>query len=93
MNTIGDAADGIKIFLNSAAHDHVVTVPSNLARLIVAEPRGARKPGFRTKPVFRTWVKESRIRTSDPEQVNTLSPTIPIDDLRKRALLLIPGFS
>jgi hypothetical protein len=87
MSKIGDAADGIKIFLNSVAHDHVVTVPSDLARLIVAEPRGARKLGFRT------WREESRNRTSDPEQVNTLSPPIPIDDLRKRTLLLIPGFS
>jgi hypothetical protein len=46
MSKIGDAADGIKIFLNSVAHDHVVTVSSNLDRLIIAEPRGAGKLVF-----------------------------------------------
>jgi imidazolonepropionase-like amidohydrolase len=71
---IRDGADGIKIFANSAESDQVMTMPSDLAKVIVAE---AHRAG---KPVFAHVSNNQGTEVAIQSGVDILAHTTPADD-------------
>ena len=72
---INDGADGIKIFANSAERDGMLTMPLDLAQLIVAEAHHA------GKPVFAHVSNNQGIEVAIQSGVDILAHTTPTDDL------------
>jgi imidazolonepropionase-like amidohydrolase len=70
-----DGADGIKIFANSAERDEMMTMPLDLAKVIVAEAHRAGKPVF--AHVSNNQGTEIAIQSG----VDILAHTTPTDDL------------
>jgi imidazolonepropionase-like amidohydrolase len=72
---IHDGADGIKIFANSIEQDGILTMPLNLAKVIVDE---AHRAG---KPVFAHVSNDQGIEVAVQGGVDILAHTTPSDDL------------
>ena len=72
---IRDGADGIKIFANSVERNEILTMPLDLAGVIVAE---AHRAG---KPVFAHVSNNQGIEVAIQSGVDILAHTTPIDDL------------
>jgi imidazolonepropionase-like amidohydrolase len=72
---IRDGADGIKIFANSIERDGILTMPLDLARVIVAEAHHA------GKPVFAHVSNDQGIEVAIQSGVDILAHTTPSDDL------------
>jgi imidazolonepropionase-like amidohydrolase len=72
---IRDGADGIKIFANSVESSEILTMPLDLAKVIVAE---AHRTG---KPVFAHVSNNQGIEVAIQSGVDILAHTTPIDDL------------
>jgi imidazolonepropionase-like amidohydrolase len=71
---INDGADGIKIFANSAERDGMLTMPLDLAQLIVAEAHHA------CKPAFAHVSNNQGIEVAIQSGVDILAHTTPTDD-------------
>jgi imidazolonepropionase-like amidohydrolase len=72
---IRDGADGIKIFANSVERNEILTMPLDLAKVIVAE---AHRAG---KPVFAHVSNNQGIEVAIQSGVDILAHTTPTDDL------------
>ncbi len=72
---IRDGADGIKIFANSVERNEILTMPLDLAKVIVAE---AHRAG---KPVFAHVSNNQGIEVAIQSGVDILAHTTPMDDL------------
>jgi imidazolonepropionase-like amidohydrolase len=72
---IRDGADGIKIFANSVERNEILTMPLDLAKVIVDE---AHRDG---KPVFAHVSNNQGIEVAIQSGVDILAHTTPIDDL------------
>lgn len=72
---ICDGADGIKIFANSVERNEILTMPLDLAKVIVAE---AHRAG---KPVFAHVSSNQGIEVAIQSGVDILAHTTPVDDL------------
>lgn len=72
---IRDGADGIKIFANSVERNEILTMPLDLAKVIVVE---AHRVG---KPVFAHVSNNQGIEVAIQSGVDILAHTTPIDDL------------
>ncbi len=70
---IHDGADGIKIFANSVERDGILTMPLDLAKVIVAEAHHA------GKPVFAHVSNNQGIEVAIQSGVDILAHTTPID--------------
>jgi imidazolonepropionase-like amidohydrolase len=72
---VRDGADGIKIFANSVESNEILTMPLDLAKVIVAE---AHRAG---KPVFAHVSNNQGIEVAIQSGVDILAHTTPIDSL------------
>ncbi|WP_263352220.1 amidohydrolase family protein [Acidicapsa acidisoli] len=72
---IGDGADGIKIFANSIERDEILTMPLDLAQVIVSEAHSA------GKPVFAHVSNNQGIEVAIQSGVDILAHTTPSDEL------------
>jgi imidazolonepropionase-like amidohydrolase len=70
---IRDGADGIKIFANSVERDGVLTMPLDLAKVIVSEAHGA------GKPVFAHVSNDQGVEVAIQSGVDILAHTTPED--------------
>ena len=77
---IHDGADGIKIFANSIEQDGILTMPLDLAKVIVAEAHGA------GRPVFAHVSNNQGIEVAIQSGVDILAHTTPMDDLWSASL-------
>ena len=71
---VRDGADGIKIFANSVERNEILTMPLDLAEVIVAE---AHRAG---KPIFAHVSNNQGIEVAIQSGVDILAHTTPIDD-------------
>jgi len=74
LQQVRDGADGIKIFANSVERNEILTMPLDLAKVIVAQ---AQRAG---KPVFAHVSNNQGIEVAIQSGVDILGHTTPVDD-------------